>query len=134
MVGKCLQPVSAPGRQGQKSLVTHGSMACLLTQDKWGRDSLKPQEQTLNWMDLQILSFATGFEEKENTHTQSSHLITGPPVSPTHPPPSTFYLFHSSQLSIKINSLVFRSLASISLGWEDSHRFVAVPKVLAQPF
>lgn len=51
--GKCLQQASPCGRPGQKSLVTQGSMACLLVQDKWGRDSLKPQEQIFNWIDPQ---------------------------------------------------------------------------------
>ena len=32
----------------------HGSVACLLAQDKWRKDSLKPREQTLHGTDLQI--------------------------------------------------------------------------------
>lgn len=65
-----------------------------------------------------------GFEGKENT--QRDTTLSQAPAAPRLP--SSLYLFHSSQLSIKINSLAFRSLASIYLGWEDTHGFVAVPE------
>lgn len=64
---------------------------------------------------------------RKHTHKQAIQS-QGPPVAPTQLPSSTFHLFHSSQLSIKINSLIFRGLASIYLGREDTHRFVAVPE------
>lgn len=123
--GKCPQPTSPRRRQGQKSPVTHGSMACLLAQDKWGRDSLKPRQQMLNWIAPLTGSFAAGFEEKE----KNPHAIQPPGHhrAPLGPPPIR-HLFHSSQLSIKINSLVFRGLASIYLGREAAYRFVAVPE------
>lgn len=113
------------GRQGQRSQVTRGSVACLLAHE-WGKDALKPQEQTLHWLDLQMGGCATALKRRRK--------YSSPIRPPDHraplwlPPASLLYLFHSSRLSIKINSLVFGGLASIYLGREDPHRFVAVPE------
>lgn len=89
-----------------------------------GEDASKPQEQTVRWRAPRAASCATESEEKATAHRETTQWQV--PVGPC--PPSTLHLFHSSQLSIKINSLVFHGLASIYLGQEDTHRFVAAPE------
>lgn len=87
------------------------------------RGSSKSQELTLQWKAPWTSSLAVDFEERK---VASEATQSQAPWSPY--PPSTLYQFHSSWLSIKINSLAFHSLVSIYLGREDTGRFVAVPE------
>lgn len=64
----------------------HGSMACLLAQDKWRKDSVKPREQTRHGTDLQIWSWATALKRRRK-HTIQPPNQRAPLWLP---PPSTY--------------------------------------------
>lgn len=101
----------------------NGLFPCSGQAQKRRRHSSKPQELTLHWKAPWTSSLAVDFEERK----VASDAIQSQAPWPPHPP-STRYQFHSSWLSIKINSLAFHSLVSIYLAWEDTGRFVAVPE------